>query len=74
MLKKYIGFLILALSLVCTVIVFSIPFSNWDLKWKTIGIASAMVTGKVLFGISVPILGKPVINSLKQKFLRFKRK
>ena len=60
--KTKIGWLLLALSLCCTALVFSLPFSDMSLKKITVGVAAAMITGKSLFAVSAILLGKPVIE------------
>ncbi|MFN4255708.1 MAG: transporter suffix domain-containing protein [Saprospiraceae bacterium] len=68
--KTTLGWLLLGLSLCCTAIVFSLPFSSFSLQTKAVGIGAAMIVGKGLFAASVVILGRPVIGRLKSR-IRF---
>ena len=72
--KTKIGWLLLALSLCCTALVFSLPFSDMSLKKITVGVAAAMITGKSLFAVSAILLGKPVIEQLKNRFRFWEKK
>jgi hypothetical protein len=72
--KTTLGWLLLALSLCCTAVVFSFPFSSFSLQTKAVGIGTAMIVGKGLFAVSVIILGKPVIEKLKSRFRFWGRK
>ncbi len=72
--KTKIGWLLLALSLCCTALVFSLPFSDMPVKKVTIGVAAAMITGKGLFAVSAMLLGKPVIEQLKRRFQFWKKR
>lgn len=72
--KTKIGWLLLALSLCCTALVFSLPFSDMSLRKITVGVAAAMITGKSLFAVSAILLGKPVIEQLKNRFRFWEKK
>jgi len=71
--KTKLGWLLLALSLCCTVLVFSLPFTDMPVKKITISVAAAMITGKSLFAVSAILLGKPVIEQLKNRFRFWKK-
>ncbi|MCC6283145.1 MAG: transporter suffix domain-containing protein [Saprospiraceae bacterium] len=72
--KTKIGWLLLALSLCCTALVFSLPFSDMPVRKITVGVAAAMITGKSLFAVSAMLLGKPVLEQLKNRFRFWKKK
>lgn len=71
--KTKLGWLSLGLSLCCTAVVFSLPFSDLPTKKIVAGVAAAMLTGKGLFALSIIILGKPVIEKLKGQFRFWKK-
>lgn len=72
--KTKLGWLLLALSLCCTALVFSLPFSDMPVRKITVGVAAAMITGKSLFAVSAMLLGKPVLEQLKNRFRFWKKK
>jgi hypothetical protein len=71
--KTKIGWLLLALSLCCTALVFSLPFFDMPVRKITVGVAAAMITGKSLFAVSAMLLGKPVLEQLKNRFRFWKK-
>lgn len=72
--KTSLGWFTLGLSLCCTVLVYSFPFFDIPVKKMTVGMAAAMITGKGLFATSAMLLGKPVLDQLKQKLRFWKKK
>ena len=72
--KTSLGWILLALSLCCTAVVFSLPFSDMPVRKITVGVAAAMITGKSLFAVSAMLLGKPVLEQLKKRFQFWKKR
>lgn len=72
--KPVVGWICLILSLCCTTVFWTLPFSGLSVTAIGTGILAAMITGKTLFGISVYLLGKKYIDQLKSRFFGRKKK
>jgi hypothetical protein len=72
--KPVVGWICLILSLCCTTVFWTLPFSGLSKTLIATGVLSAMLTGKTLFGISIYLLGKKYIDQLKARFLGIKKK
>ena len=71
--KPIVGWICLILSLCCTTVFWTLPFSGLSVGVIAAGIMAAMLTGKALLGISVYLLGKKYIDRLKSRFLGKKK-
>jgi hypothetical protein len=72
--KPVVGWICLILSLCCTTVFWTLPFSGLSATVIGTGVLAAMLTGKTLFGISIYLLGKKYIDQLKARFLGRKKK
>jgi hypothetical protein len=71
--KTIVGWTSLILSLCCTAVFWTLPFSGWSVGAIASGILAAMLTGKALFAIAIYFLGKKYVDQLKNRFFRRKK-
>lgn len=71
--KKKIGFILFAVVLLCWIAVPILPF--FDFPYKALIITSILITGEILFVLTISLLGKEYWNRFKHRVLsHFSRK
>ncbi len=71
--KFVAGWICLILSLCCTAVLWTLPFSGLPVKTIATGVFAAVLTGKTLFATAIYLLGKKIIDQLKQRFFGRKK-
>lgn len=67
--KKKAGFILLCIVVLCWIAVPVLPF--FDFQNKAIIITTILVSGEILFVITVALLGKTYWNKIKTAFILF---
>jgi predicted PurR-regulated permease PerM len=60
-----IGYILLAVAVVCWIITPIIPFLNWDTTTKGIALTSVIVAGEAAFVAAIALLGKSFWQKIK---------
>ena len=71
--KMILGFVLLGLCLCCMATWMSMPFTDFDIKTKTLVITIFMILGKVTFFSASYFLGKPFIQKYKDRLMFWKK-